>query len=120
MRNRTPGAPGLSGGLTIRLTPGSRGHALYGRDVIEEEYFCNYEVNPAFREAIERSDLRITGVGDGGEIRIVERPEHRFFLATLFQPQRSSRPGAPNPVVAAFVSAAHAFQEERAARGAWP
>ena len=118
--NRAPGAPRLSGGLTIRLTPGSRAHEIYGRDAIDEEYFCNYEVNPAFREAIERSDLRVTGTGEAGEIRIVERPEHRFFLATLFQPQRSSRRGAPNPLVTAFVGAARAFQEERSSRGAWP
>jgi len=114
--DRAPGAPKLSGGLSIRLTSGSRAHGIYGRDAIEEEYFCNYEVNPAFRDRVERSALRVTGVGERGEIRIVELPEHRFYLATLFQPQRSSRPDAPNPVVTAFLGAARAFREERVAR----
>ena len=82
-------------------------------DAIEEEHFCNYEVNPAFRERIERSDLRVTGVGDDDEIRVVELPSHRFYLATLFQPQRSSRPEAPNPAVLGFVSAALAFRRGR-------
>jgi len=111
--NHASGAPKLSGGLRIRLAPGSRVQALHGVDAIEEEYFCNYEVNPAFRERIERSDLRITGVGNDDEIRVVELPSHRFYLATLFQPQRSSRPEAPNPVVMGFVSAARAFRSER-------
>lgn len=109
------GAPKLSGGLRIRLAPGSRIHALYGADAIEEEYFCNFEVNPAFRERIERSDLRVTGVGNDDEIRAVELPSHRFYLATLFQPQRSSRAGAPNPAVTGFVSAARVFGGERSA-----
>ncbi len=112
---RATGAPSLSGGLRIRLAPGSRVRALYSDDAIEEEYFCNYEVNPAFRERIERSDLRITGVGNDDEIRVVELPAHRFYLATLFQPQRSSRSEAPNPAVLGFVRAAHAFRSERSA-----
>ena len=109
------GAPRLSGGLRIRLAQGSRVHALYGVDAIEEEYFCNYEVNPAFRERIERSDLRIAGVGNDDEIRVIELPAHRFYLATLFQPQRSSQPDAPNPAVMGFVSAARTFRDERSA-----
>lgn len=112
---RATGAPKLSGGLRIRLEPGTCVRALYGVEAIEEEYFCNYEVNPDFRERIEGSDLRITGVGNDGEIRVVELPAHRFYLATLFQPQRSSRPGAPNPAVMGFVSAARVFRGGRAA-----
>ena len=100
--------------------PGSRSRAIYGSDAIDEEYFCNYEVNPDYRVTLENSDMRIAGLGPDGEIRVVELPSRRFYVATLYQPQRSSRPGAPNPLVAAFVDAARAFREERAARGAWP
>lgn len=115
--HRAPESPRLSGGLAVSLVPSSLARALYGRDAIEEEYFCSYEVNPAFEETIASSSLRITGRGESGEIRVVELPAHRFFLATLFQPQRSSRPGAPNPVVAGFVNAARAFRDARGARG---
>lgn len=118
--DRKPGAPRLSGGLRIRLVPGSRAHAIYERDVIDEEYFCNYEVNPEYHTTLEQSDMRITGLGPEGEIRVIELPSRRFYVATLYQPQRSSRPDAPNPLVAAFVEAAGAYHEERTARGAWP
>jgi CTP synthase (UTP-ammonia lyase) len=118
--DRRPGAPKLSGGLRIRFTPGSRVREIYGRDEIDEEYFCNYEVRPDYRATLERSDARVTGVGPDDEVRVVELPRHRFYLATLYQPQRSSRPKAPNPLVAAFVEAAGVFADERAARGAWP
>jgi CTP synthase (UTP-ammonia lyase) len=45
-------------------------------------------------------------VDAGGEARIVELPDHPFFLATLFVPQTSSAAGHPHPIVAAFARAA--------------
>jgi CTP synthase (UTP-ammonia lyase) len=118
--NRQPGAPKLSGGLRIRFAPGSRVRELYGVEAIDEEYFCNYELRPDYRATLERSDARVTGLGEAGEARVVELPRHRFWIATLYQPQRSSRPGAPNPLVRAFVAAAEEFAGEKASRGAWP
>jgi CTP synthase (UTP-ammonia lyase) len=44
--------------------------------------------------------------GPQGEIRALESPTHRFFLATLYQPQLSSTAKSPHPVVQAFVQAA--------------
>jgi hypothetical protein len=37
-----------------------------------------------------------------GEIRAIESPTHRFFLATLFQPQLSSTEKKPHPIVLAL------------------
>jgi CTP synthase (UTP-ammonia lyase) len=50
--------------------------------------------------------LRVAGADAGGEARVVEIPEHPFFVATLFVPQTGSAPGRPHPLVAAFVRAA--------------
>ena len=116
--DRRPGAPKLSGGLRIRFAPASRVRQIYGREAIDEEYFCNYEVRPDYRATLEKSDVRVTGIGPEGEVRVVELPGRRFYVATLYQPQRSSRSGAPNPLVAAFVVAAGVFADERAVRGA--
>ena len=118
--NRKPGAPKLWGGLRIRLAPGSRVHELYAAEAIREEYFCNYEVRPDYRETLEKSDALVTGLGPDDEVRAVELPRHRFWIATLYQPQRSSAPGAPNPLVRGFVAAAEEFASEKASRGAWP
>ena len=38
--------------------------------------------------------------------RAIESPTHRFYIATLYQPQLSSKPGKPHPLVLAFVQAA--------------
>ena len=74
--------------------------------------FCNYGVNPNFVSRFEAAGVRIAGLGDTGELRAVELPEHRFYVATLFHPQLESQPGRPSPFVTAYVSAARAFAGE--------
>lgn len=100
--------PTLHGIGTIRLVTGSRLHSIYGVGLAEEGYFCSYHVNPDFVPRFEAAGIRIAAVTRSGEVRAVELPGHRFFIATLFQPQLGSRPGKPHPFVQAFVEAARA------------
>jgi CTP synthase (UTP-ammonia lyase) len=111
--NRTPGAPKLSGAGNIFIELGTQLHAIYDRQEIHEEYFCNYEVNPALEADLTAGGLRVSGRGERGEARAVELPGNRFFLAMLYQPQLSSVPERPHPVITAFVEAAAGFQEIR-------
>ena len=104
--DRLAGAPKLSGACRLRIKPGSRLAAIYGACEIEEEYFCNFEVNPAYRERFEMSGLRLTAFDDRGQLRAVELPQHPFFVATLYQPQLSSTEERPHPVIVDFVAAA--------------
>ena len=104
--DRSAGAPKLSGTKPILLREGSRARSIYGGSRTNETYFCNFELNLAYRELFERSGLAITGEGPGGEARIAELPSHPFFLGTLYQPQRASHPGQPHPLIHAFVRAA--------------
>ena len=110
---RRAGAPKLSGRLPITLQEGSLAHRIYGRGAIKEEYFCNYELNPAFRGPLEAAGLRVSGEGERGEARVVELPTPRFFLATLFLPQLSSSPERPHPVITAYLRAARAHRDGR-------
>jgi CTP synthase (UTP-ammonia lyase) len=48
----------------------------------------------------------IVARGAQGEVRAIESPTNRFYIATLFQPQLSSKPNKPHPLVIAFVQAA--------------
>jgi CTP synthase (UTP-ammonia lyase) len=90
----------------IRFTAGSRAARLYGRDRATEEYQCSFGFNPAYRSSLEGSDLKVTGVDDAGEVRIVELEKHPFFMATLFQPELSAFRSVPHPIIRAFVEAA--------------
>lgn len=99
------GAPLLSGSIGITLLPGTRLRRIMGRERIEEEFTCSYELDPRFRAELERGGLVVSGVGEGGEVRAVELPGLRFHVATLFQPQLSSRLGMPHPLVLALLHA---------------
>ena len=115
-----PGGPSLSGALPITLRPGSLAHTLYGQTDIEEEYFCNYQLNPALQDELEAAGLAITGRGPGDEARVVELGARPFLLATLYLPQLRSRAGAPHPVIAAYVRAVRAFAVDRLRPSSWP
>jgi len=107
--NRKGDAPKLSGAVPeIRLRPGSYLQSFYGKDkeVVTEEFFCNFEVNPEFEWATMEAGFPVVARGANGEIRAIESPAHRFFVATLFQPQLSSTEKSPHPVVVSFVQAA--------------
>ena len=79
---------------------------LYGTHDITEQYFCGYGIDPSFRAALDNSGFRITGTDDEGDPRVLELDGHPFFVATLFQPERSALRGKTPPVVTGFVQAA--------------
>jgi CTP synthase (UTP-ammonia lyase) len=91
--------------LKIHLSPGSLAFQVYGQADIEEAFNCNYELNPQYRDRLENSGLKVSGVSESGGARIVELPGHRFFLATGFLPQVSSTQDHPHPLVSAFLEA---------------
>jgi CTP synthase (UTP-ammonia lyase) len=80
-------------------------HRAYGTRTITESYRCNYGLNPAFADAL--LDTKITPVihDATGQIRGFELRSHRFFVGTLFQPERRALTGAIPPLARAFVEA---------------
>jgi CTP synthase (UTP-ammonia lyase) len=112
--DRGANAPKLSGAISeIRIRPGSYLHSFYKQDVVTEEFFCNYEVNPEFEWAFLEAGFPIVARGTQGEVRAIESPAHRFFIATLFQPQLSSKPGKPHPIIVEFLRAASNWKTEK-------
>jgi CTP synthase (UTP-ammonia lyase) len=94
--------------LPLRFKPGSRIAAIYGAETSVEEYYCNFGVNPDKIDVLASGELRITGSDAEGEVRVVELPEHPFYLGTLFVPQMRSTAERPHPVVNAFFAACQA------------
>ncbi len=90
----------------IRLLQGTRVHAVYGCDEIMEGYNCGYGLNPAFRALLDASPMHIAGVDDAGDVRAIELEGHPFFVATLFQPERSALKEVVHPLIAAYLRAA--------------
>lgn len=113
VEGRPEGAPRLSGRLKITVVPGSFSYGIYEQPEIEEEFTCSYELNPAFQRRLESAGMRIVGVGETREARIVELDGMRFFVGTLFQPQLSSFKGSPHPLIAAYLKTVLAFRQGR-------
>lgn len=103
----TPLVCSLTGGEqgVISFRPGSRIAAIYSKPEATEEFNCNYGISPDHQSLLESSDLHVTGVDSENEVRVVELAGHPFFIATLFQPERSAFKGVVHPLLRAFVQA---------------
>lgn len=89
----------------IRFEEGSRIHAAYDAGEAVERMNCGYGLSPEFQHAIHDAGLRVTATDATGEARAVELGEHPFYVATLYQPQLTSTPQAPHPLVTEFLRA---------------
>ena len=92
--------------MAIRLHPDTVAARAYRSLAATERYYCNFGLNPDYLHPLIAGGLVVSGVDDDDEVRVVELPRHRFFVATLFVPQTSSSPGHPHPLVSALVHAA--------------
>jgi CTP synthase len=89
------------------LTPGSRVAEIYGSPTISERHRHRYEVNIGYRDAIERTGLKFTGLSPDGVLpELCERDDHPWFVGVQFHPELKSRPFDPHPLFASFIGAA--------------
>lgn len=91
----------------IRFEPESKLAAIYGVPAAIEEYHCRYGLSSGYCDRLAAGRLRVSGRDARGEVRAVELQGHPFFVATLFQPERSALAGRGHPLVSAFVAAVH-------------
>jgi CTP synthase (UTP-ammonia lyase) len=89
----------------VLIEPETFAAGLYQTAESVEPFFCNFGLNPDYREPLERSGLRFSGFDEEGEPRILELPGHRFFVATLYVPQAAPASRDPHPILAGFLAA---------------
>ena len=93
--------------ITVTVTEGSRLASLHNnaRSIVEHTT-CNFGLNRRLEGIASMGGMRVAGVDELGEVRAVERPDHPFFVATLYQPQLRSSADQPHPVFSGLVEAA--------------
>lgn len=91
--------------MDVYFKSGTLAHKLYGLDKTNENYYCNFGINPAFKKYLAHPQISVSGVDQDDEIRIIELPGNKFFLITLFVPQTRSKPDSPHPLIKGFVKA---------------
>jgi CTP synthase len=95
------------GAYEAALVPGSKIAGIYGGEAISERHRHRYEVNIAYRDAIESAGLKLSGMSPDGFLpETVERQDHPWFIGVQYHPELKSRPFAPHPLYASFIAAA--------------
>jgi CTP synthase (UTP-ammonia lyase) len=115
VESRPEGAPRLWGILKIKVTPASLAYRIYRQDKIEEPFSCNFELNPEYKEVLEKSGAKISGVTENGGVSIIEFPDRAFYIATGYQPQLSSEESNPHPLILAYLEAVISHKKEKEA-----
>jgi CTP synthase len=96
------------GAYDALLAPGTIVADAYGATEVSERHRHRYEVNNAYRDALTKAGMKISGTSpDGRLVEFVEfdRTRHPFFAATQAHPELKSRPTRAHPLFAAFVGA---------------
>jgi CTP synthase len=98
------------------LVKGSQAAKAYADEPATERHRHRYEVNNAYRPALEEAGLVFSGTSpDGGLVEIAELPAdvHPFFVGTQAHPEFRSRPTRAHPLFRAFIGAAVANADAR-------
>lgn len=104
------------GAQPCHLVPGSKAHALYGIDIINERHRHRYEVNGSYIEQLEQAGMKVSGWShDKRLVEIVEIPDHPWFVAAQFHPEFTSTPRDGHPLFRGFIEAAASYQKLRRA-----
>ena len=86
----------------------SLARAVYrGEPEIEERHRHRFEVNVHYRERLEATGLRFSGLSPDGILpEIVEYPGHAWFIGVQYHPELKSKPFDPHPLFSGFITAA--------------
>lgn len=97
----------------IFINKNSSIYKFYNKTEAEERFSCNFGLNPTYRNLIDESGLKIVGTDGNNEVRILELPQNKFYLATLFQPQLSSVPANPHKLIVAYLVCSKEFHSSK-------
>jgi CTP synthase len=116
-RDRTEmGATMRLGAEPVVLEAGTIAREAYGVDLVYERHRHRYEVSNALRPRLEERGLVVSGrFASKDLVEVIELPDHPFYVASQYHPEFKSRPMRPAPMFHAFVRAALADRELRAA-----
>ncbi len=96
------------GAFDAQLTEGSLVREVYsGAEMISERHGHRYEVNIHYRDELEATGLRFSGLSPDGVLpEIIEYPDHPWFIGVQYHPELKSKPFAPHPLFEGFIAAA--------------
>ncbi len=93
------------GGREVELREGTLAAKLHGNEKkIRRRFRHRFECNPEYIEQFEKAGIVFSGKAPNQPImQVLELPQHRFFMATQFHPEFTSRPLHPDELFLEFV-----------------
>ena len=96
------------------IQPGTTMERCYGRRDISERHRHRYEVNNAYRDALTKAGLVLSGLSpDGKLVETAELSDRPFYVGVQFHPEFKSRPNRPHPLFLGFLEAAKEWEAKR-------
>lgn len=95
--------------MSVEIVPGTKAAAIFPLGKTRESFYCNFGLNPEYKERLEGAGLTVSGYDQNREVRIVELTKHPFYFGTLFVPQAQSTDENPHPLILALCRAAHSL-----------
>lgn len=97
------------GNYPCQLLPNSKAYYAYNKkDVIFERHRHRYEVNYfKYKDDFEKHGLVFSGIYKEKElVEIIELKNHKFFVASQFHPEFTTKTFSPNPLFKSFIDVA--------------
>ncbi len=99
------------------LVEGTRTYEAYGQADVSERHRHRYGVNLEYLDQLQDGNFVISGrTNDRGLVEFVELKEHPWFVGTQSHPEFKSTPRDGHPLFIAFIKAAKAVKEAKAAK----
>jgi CTP synthase len=92
------------GGQICKLKKSSNSYKMYKNTEILERHRHRYEVNPKFKDDMNKKGLSVVGTSiDGKLVEMIEIPDHKWFLACQFHPEFTSNPIDGHPIFNSYI-----------------
>ena len=102
------------GAYACEVKAGTKARKAYGSEKISERHRHRYEFNNAYREAMEKAGMIVSGVNkENNLVEIIELKDHPWFVGVQFHPEFLSRPLSPHPLFKDFIKASLKGRGER-------
>lgn len=97
------------GAHEILIENGTLASKLYNSEKVQKRHRHRFEFNQKYLDLFSSKGMKFSGYSDAKKrVEILELPSHKFYIAAQYHPEFSSRPGHPEELFEAFVSAAAA------------
>jgi len=92
------------GEFEIDVKENTKAFELYGETLIKERFRHRFECNPKYVEIFENNGITFSGKKHD-IMKILELPNHKFFVGTQAHPEFKSKPSKPSSLYLGFVKA---------------